>query len=181
MSNRVKQTDKYYQSFTVNQVSLGSNARQNTLVNIPKPLAGYQSKDRALVMELMKVERTGPDMILTNNVSVYDESYFSLVNPDLMTLLQLREAPTTFVKFWRKKVQRTATQTDVTYEQEQMYKDFVLDGRGLLVPGDKFWIASQTNGNTGASHSASFVIYYRFIEIPLLEYLGMIQSQAAAL
>lgn len=49
------------------------------------------------------------------------------------------------------------------------------DGYGFLFAGDKI-NCNVLSTNTGVANTIRFRIYYRFVEVPLQEYLGIIQS-----
>ncbi len=50
------------------------------------------------------------------------------------------------------------------------------DGFGRLVAGDRLHVAG-TSGGMAAAASFAFRIYYRFVSVPLPEFLGIVQSQ----
>lgn len=49
-------------------------------------------------------------------------------------------------------------------------------GHGVLVATDNIYITMNTNGWQGAAN-ADFKILYRFKEVSLVEYIGIVQSQ----
>jgi len=50
------------------------------------------------------------------------------------------------------------------------------DGYGFLFAGDIINV-NVVSANTGASNRVDFRIYYRFVEIPITEFVGLVQSQ----
>lgn len=64
----------------------------------------------------------------------------------------------------------------VTYNEP--FIDDITDGagHGYLVGTDKIY-AQITSSNTGAVNSASVKVYYRWKNVSLTEYIGMVQSQ----
>ena len=51
------------------------------------------------------------------------------------------------------------------------------DGHGQLIAADRFHIGAQTAGMAGATNFR-WRLYYRFVNVPITEFIGIVQSQS---
>ena len=68
------------------------------------------------------------------------------------------------------------TEGGSTHDFPMIYDFQSKDGFGMLLGTDAFhaWVFS---GGTGVALAVSFRLYYRFVQVPVTEYIGIVQSQ----
>jgi len=149
-----------------------------TRVNTPIPRLKVQG-NRATVMELLWLDvmfRGDP----TNGVN--NEKIFTMTIGTIPTLATQTtwDKPTTVaaLKVFTIGLSSTAAEgssTNALFPEPHRYDFQSKNGFGYLLASDAFNMNMFTVGITGAS-SANWKLFYRFVDIPLQEFIGIVQS-----
>lgn len=183
MSSQIRGTnrtyDKFVQKFTVAFNQLQADNPGLLKVSLPKPLTGVPT-NKALVAEICKVEYVEPLLNFPSSGNVVTRVVLLKTgrSPGGNTVRELMVDPTCFlidVDEWFGNAVGTSYYILWQYRLPKE-KDFMVDNKGFLVAGD-FWAFAQTIGySTSTYNDARIDIYYRWVEVPLFEYMGMIES-----
>lgn len=157
-----------------------SGADTTTSASQPVPIQRLQDKGRAQVMEVLKVAITHTAMPVSGAVGEGVDSisvYISTKNQG--TTGTSWAEPTVFAAVLDSS--SNAFTAGGTYMSARPTMPFIFDltdgaGHGYLVATDTVY-AQITSGNTGATNSAIVRFLYRWKNVGLAEYIGIVQSQ----
>lgn len=162
-----------------------------TTIQFPLPVQRLaQEKKKSLVLEILKVASDLPTLNPTAGVFFDFRLYLSTKNPNLPAVftnaleLQLRSSGTT-IWYNSKQTAVDAAGTSTTYgpTNEPLFDDLTDGaGHGILVATDNLFLTLSTvivgsSNSTGVAASATLKILYRWKEVTLEEYIGIVQSQ----
>lgn len=148
------------------------------------PKAIQPAIGKATVVEILKVF-----CLLTNPQDIggagaqqqqYCYAHFSTANHGAVEAgLQAADVFTTFYRFQQGAF--TALGTYGAFEPMMVQMHDLTDGagHGVLVATDNFYVQVGSTA-TGVINAAYFKILYRYKMVPLIEYIGIVQSQQAA-
>lgn len=170
MSRRIlKSLDKFPNFMSGTLSNSSANAFTTTKVNTPLPRIKTSGK-KATVLELLRleVEVTNTDLIANS-----DEVEFEII---------LGTTPTSMVELNDPRVvAKLSIVADIganpgnTIVQYPLIHNFEIDGYGYLLASDYFHVSIDTNGMAAACNYY-WRLFYRFVDIPLEEYIGIVQS-----
>lgn len=165
-----------WMQFTVTQ----SGADTTTTQSQPIPIQRLPDRGRAQVMEILKVAITHTSMPVSASAAENIDSISVYVSTKSQGTTGTSWAePTVFAAVLDS--QSSAFTAAGTYMSARPSMPFVLDltdgaGHGYLVATDTVY-AQITSGNTGATNSAIVRFLYRWKNVGLSEYIGIVQSQ----
>jgi len=137
----------------------------------PIPRSQVLSGNRAIVMELLKLE------VVISNLALNADNefvYWSLATGGVPTDPDSIQKGSTFA-FGRKEMCMLTSGSSID-TQPYVYNMQSQDGFGLLLATDAFHCSVNSN-TTGANLIFDFRLFYRFVQIPVTEYIGIVQSQ----
>jgi len=169
MANRRKDIFPQYMSFAV----VESAANTFTNLRIQLPIARRPGAKKITVIEVLKVmcSLRGETRATSDFVSIA----LSFREADATTILEY-ENPNNF--FWWER-RYTVTTSGATVDNEPY--EFRYDtggGKGFLIATDSIF-ANVLGSSQGNAVTAGFKILYRFVEVGLEEYIGIVQQQSA--
>jgi len=142
-------------------------------VLVPTPIPRIQttrSGNRATVMELLWIEVLFPNIDLSNALANI-VAFFSIGTP-----------PTIVLPFNNPRViaevrvdSHVNTSGAFVTQQPYIYQMQSMDGHGYLLAAESFHVSIFSAG-TGIINDGQWRMYYRFIDIPLSEFIGLVQS-----
>ena len=173
MSKRSSQLDKY-PNYMTGQVTQ-SAADTATVSQFTTPIPRLQTKGgKATVMELLSIEynnnNTALDAINESIGFVFFGGQTSVTFTDLLI-----SNPRVIANVDQFVTGATNVGINI-YKQYGTIKLQSKDGYGFLYAGDAINLL-VTSTNTGVANRVDFRIYYRFVEIPIVEFVGLVQSQ----
>lgn len=163
----------------------------NTTIQFPLPVQRLaQEKKKSLVLEILKVLADLPTLNPTPGIFFDFRLYLSTKNPNVPVALtqqaelQLRSSGTT-IWYTSKQTAVDVGGTSTTYgpTNEPTWDDLTDGaGHGILVATDNLFLTLSTvisaaSNTTGFTASATCKILYRWKEVTLEEYIGIVQSQ----
>ena len=160
-----------------------SAANTATEVTLGTPIVrvGPATNGKSIIMELIKLWVDMPSVDADAAAATSRNSTFSIsttssgATPALTTLDNPRN-----VAFLQQELRNafTAAGTGVLVSSIQPYEWDFTDGagHGILIATDNLFLQAQTAGQTGAS-VFRWKLSYRFKEVSLVEYIGIVQSQ----
>jgi hypothetical protein len=171
--------DKYAQYFDVALTQPSTDGAIQAAVNLPVPRIPTAGK--ATIIEIVSIEygltdskmsATGSGQVLilvslddrTADASTGTLITQSIYNGHTIDYWILRQHQTTAGGIY-------ATEHPTTHSMETN------DGYGFLVATDKLYISMDTTGGTAAM-AAVVTVFYRYVEVSVNEYVGIIQSQS---
>lgn len=193
MPKRAKSDSLTGGSLDVNPQWFGMQVQQTgtdltTTAQIPIPIQRLKDGDRSQVMEILKIEWDLP-AFLPNSTSTLSVALF-LTTKDpalqstsvpLTTFNKLRVQGST-VDYFNRTVATSATFVgDIQYD-EPIIHDFTDGaGHGLLVATDTLFLTIMSeigaSGATGATSNGMCKVLYRWKNVGIQEYVGIVQSQ----
>lgn len=147
----------------------------STIVQTGLPIPRLPIKrGRSLVIEILRMKMFQTNTTTTANGAIY---LFSLTtNPNLLANSTLAiEDPRAIALWWR----QVNSQTAVGFAWAQTEKEIDLTdsaGHGILVATDNLFFAVYS-ATTGVANTGVCRIEYRFKDVSLEEYIGIVQSQ----
>lgn len=155
----------------------GNDANIATGVALPIPRLPI-AKGRALVMELLDAEFYSPSSLYNANQVTYG-AWAITTNPGpTLTPIGLFTDPRT-IKFFERTTINIASATGVSFDTFENNRWFDLTdqaGHGILVATDQLYFVFLS-ANTATANTAAAKITYRFKDVALEEYIGIVQSQ----
>lgn len=150
----------------------------STSVIQPIPIPRLPTKEgKNLVIELLGVEYFDPGIQSVPGVGVVQRQLVILtttssISPSITTALA---EPRQLSQWFRAQI--TATLVGIVNEQVYFYDDLTDGaGHGLLLATDQYYLQSYSE-NTAITNTTVVKIYYRWKEVSLVEYIGIVQSQ----
>lgn len=156
-----------------------SAANTFTQTTVPVPIQRYSAgRERALVMEVLKVffDLGEPDANPAAGGSLL--AFSAYLSTSSQASFPTMDNPVVFA-FGQKVVRGafTAAGTYGTYASDPFTLDLTDGaGHGVLVATDNIFLGAVSSGFTAVS-ACSIKILYRFKEVTLAEYIGIVQSQ----
>ena len=169
---------QYLQGFVT--LSAANTATEVTL-GTPIVRVGPASGGKSIIMEVLKLWVEGPGVDLDNAAATDRNFNFSVSTTSsggTAAIMNL-DNPRTLAKISHElRNAFTAAGTGILFNRiEPMTWDFTDGaGHGILVATDNIFIQGSTAGMTAAG-TFRFKISYRFKEVSLVEYIGIVQSQ----
>lgn len=148
-----------------------SAADTNTTLEIPVPIARFQlRKGKSIIMEILQVKWILDDLVTPGgavNVSGFLSTRSGTPNLTTSTVFSQVRVDGIF-----------ATAVGISYVP-LIYNDVLHDGagHGFLVATDNIYLTVRST-NTSAANLVTAKIFYRFKEVSLEEYLGIVASQS---
>ena len=158
-------------------------ANTATELNLSTPIVrvGPQSNGKAIIMELLKIFVFYPELDLDAAAATGRQLSlaFSTVSSGTTAALPTFDNPRVFAMFVHSvRNAFTAAGTGLLdLQNDPAVYDFGDGaGHGILIATDNIYITGLTAGMTAAA-TFTFKILYRFKEVSLVEYIGIVQSQ----
>ncbi len=130
------------------------------------------SGNKATVMELLWVDL---QLNVTDFVAAGDNAAFSMsIGTAPTTVTSRLDDPRTITSFFQE-ASAAATMVNMDHRIELQS----LDGYGTLLASDSFNVSGVTTGQAAAVQY-DFRLYYRFVEISIAEFVGLVQSTQAS-
>jgi len=161
-----------FPNFMTGQVTqTADDAFTTTLVNTPIPrIQTSRSGNKATVMELLWVELMIPNIKIDKALDVVT---FQMVIGTVPNAIITFNNPRVFMeKIWT--AHFTVSGLFIS-EQPTVYNMQSTDGHGYLLASESFNVSLDSTG-TGQINVAEWRMYYRFVDIPLSEFIGLVQS-----
>ena len=164
-----------YMTLSVTQ----SAADTYTQVSQQIPIQRLATMGRAQVMEVLKVFFQSSDINVQSTAATIRRYNVSLSTKSLASAPNLSE-PTVFALYNKSNLNAfTATGTGMLAQE---FEPFIFDssdgaGHGFLVASDNIYLQIDTL-NTGVVNSAQVKILYRWKDVSVQEYVGIVQSQS---
>ena len=150
-------------------------ADTTTIIQQPLPIPRYPTaKGRNLVMEFLWVDYY--DIIATTTAANTTQLITITTNPTAFanSLTAIQDARL-LDAWWR--VVTFATAVGFLEKPVERYQDLTdANGHGILVAADNLYVGTYSTGTTYAN-SAVIKLAYRWKEVSLEEYIGIVQSQ----
>lgn len=165
--------EKWPQYITAVQTQAAANDAVVTEVNLP--IIRLQTGASATVIEILKIACAPHGVVGTIGGDETFAFAISTAEPDDTSDITVFQDPTTiwFRKAYLSMLTSGAVWMDFT---EMDLTDG--DGHGKLVATDSFYLYFDTTGAAAAAtYTVTWKIWYRFVSIKLIEYLGIVQSQ----
>ncbi len=160
-----------FMSFSMDQG--GADTFVTVKINTPIPRITIQGS-RATVMELLWIDMECKNLLLN---AVSEAVTFGMTTGTPRTdRSDISEGSTIFNLTVR--MQMLTTGAGITVEPWR-YNFQTQDGFGYLLATDSFNAYLESNA-TGVALVGAFRLFYRFVQIPVQEYIGIVQSQQAA-
>ena len=164
---RRKDVYPQYMSFSVTETT--DNTYRN--VRIQLPVARRPGAKKITVIELLNVQVDNRAQSLTGAQNFFAALTFR----DAGIVLPPLSDPNVF--FWTE-IARAETTSGATMEEwPRKYRYDTGGGRGFLIATDS--IFAGVRSNTGGVSTADYKLLYRFVEIGLEEYIGIVQQQSS--
>ena len=148
-------------------------------VSVPTPIPRLTTTGgRSTVMELLWMDVDFRFSIQDPN----EEVVFEMITGTTPTALVGWEDPRTlmFLKWKSQGFPDVLSPQQFTFALEPgpfRYDWQTRDGKGFLLPSDKFHVSIQGSGLAGVSvFTCGWRLFYRFVEIPIAEFVGIVQS-----
>lgn len=157
-----------------------SGADTTTTTAQPIPIQRLPDRGRAQVMEVLKVAITHTAMPVSASAAENIDSISVYISTKSQgTTATSWAEPTVFAAVLDS--QSSAFTAAGTYMSSRPTQPFIMDltdgaGHGYLIATDNVF-GQVTSGNTGATNSAIVRLYYRWKNVGLAEYIGIVQSQ----
>lgn len=166
--------EKYAQYITVTQgVQATANDAISTEVSLP--IIRLQTTSQATIIEILKVNVCPHGPVGTIGGDETFAFAISTAEPDLTSDITVFQDPTTI---WFRKdylALLTSGAAPFTFTELDLTDG---DGHGKLVATDSFYLYFDTTGAAAAAvYTVTWKIWYRFVSVKLVEYLGIVQSQ----
>lgn len=161
------------QTLTLTTTQTGNDASTIIQTGLPIPRLPIR-RGRSLVIELLSVAFYHTNAPTIANAAAY---LFSLTtNPNLLANSTLAiEDPRTLALWWRFINQQSAV--GFSFSQVEKYVDLTDEsGHGILVATDNLFFAVYSTGSAVTNVGVA-KITYRFKDVSLEEYIGIVQSQ----
>lgn len=170
-NNNGTRADIFPNFLTGQLVQTGGDTFTTVLVPTPIPrIQTVRSGTKATVMELLWAEILFPSIDLTAATSNVT-AFFSIGTPPTNVLAF--NNPRLFVEV-RRDAHFTTSGAFVT-QQPFIYNMQSMDGHGYLLAAESFHV-SVFSANTNIANPIQWRLFYRFIDIPLSEFIGLVQS-----
>jgi len=161
-----------------------SAANTATEVTLGTPIVrvGPQTNGKSIIMEVLKVYLQLPDIDLDAAAAtsrVFSISMGTVSRATSTPVVAVLDDPRTFLAVV--KTIRNAFTAAGTGMLDDSTDPVVVDltdgaGHGILIATDNIFIQANTTNQT-AANAFAFKILYRFKEVSLVEYIGIVQSQ----
>lgn len=157
------------------------NTPATATITTPIVRVGQQNNGRAVIMELIRLYASMPlNAEATPAAETFRTSTLTLSTKNLGTAAPNFSDGSVLAQFSNaQRVSFTAAGTGKTVEQlNPMVWDFTDgQGHGVLVATDEMFLQGDTDGWTAALARFDIRILYRFKEVSLVEYIGIVQGQ----
>lgn len=157
-----------------------SGADASTTTSVAIPVQRLPSGTRAQVMEVLKVYFMFPLFpAIASAAETQDTMTAFLSTVSFGTTLTVFSEPRVFAAYYKEN--KGAFTAAGTYMGPQPLEPFTLDltdgaGHGILIATDNIFVQMNSTA-TGASNTVRVKILYRWKNISLAEYVGIVQSQ----
>lgn len=128
--------------------------------------------DEATVIEMLWIDL---DVRITDFIANTDDVTFSVKVGGLPTVVGTFDNPDVIATFGLENHLLTSGATILN--QVRRYSWQSKDGRGLLIAADRIHLAGDSTGQ-GAAVQFNWRIFYRFVNVPIGEFVGIVQSQS---
>lgn len=155
-------------------------ADTTTTETFPVPIQRLPFGNRAQVMEVLKAYFVTTSLpAIASATEIQDVIQIFITTTSFGTTATNFGEPRVFAHYVKN--QRGAFTAAGTYGMTQDDEPFQLDltdgaGHGILVATDNIFMQIASSG-TGASNTANVKLLYRWKNVPLQEYIGIVQSQ----
>ena len=164
-------TDRYPNYFSGLLTLSAANTFTTQAIRLPINRLGRVSGSRGVVLEFMKIR------VLIDNTDL-------VANGDEVTFsMQTGPPPTTDVEEWDNpdcianiQVIHRFTTSGSSFENQNYEIDLTEGGFGQLVAAETLHVSGNATGQAAATHY-HWRVYYRFVSIPAMEMMGILQSQ----
>jgi len=149
-----------------------------TQVSFPIPIQRLQNTGRAQVMEVLKVFFNTP-LINSTAAGVTARSIAVQLTTKSFTSGQPLSEPNLFARYEKEFTNAfTAGGTGILSNEFEPYCFDVTDGagHGILIASDAIFMAVEST-NTSAANSGRIKLLYRWKDVSIQEYVGIVQSQ----
>lgn len=171
-----KTKDVYPNYLTSNVVQTADNAIATEQIFMPIPRVQGQAK-KATVMEFLWVDYAAHGVSLNG---VGEELTFSLTTQKPSTAIAVLRADAPGVLMFSQMLFSVLTSGASLLKWPQTHNFQTADGHGLLVATDSIQANIDTAAQAGGTRAEiDFRIFYRFVDIDVMEYVGIVQSQQA--
>jgi hypothetical protein len=178
MANKGKRQDFYpnYMSWSLTQG--GNDAFVTDKIFTPIPRNQVVTGNKATVMELLWFEIVCHNLTLNNGGEYIVAALSTGPVPTAATLPELDNG--NCLCYVRTEIHLLTSGASVHVQPgNQRYYFQSSDGYGVLLASDTFH-ASLDSFNTGVANHAHLRLYYRFVQVPVSEYIGIVQSQQSS-
>lgn len=157
-----------------------SAADTTTTIDFPVPIQRLQQQGRAQVLEVLKVFWFPPVLPVTGAAAETIDSIAAFLTTSSFGTTTLTYNNPRIISGFDER-QKGAFTAGGTYSQAQFPVPFIQDltdgaGHGVLIATDSIFVQVSSVG-TGASNSVDFKLLYRWKNVSLAEYIGIVQSQ----
>ena len=155
-----------------------SGADTYTQVTFPIPIQRLQNSGRAQVMEVLKVFAETSQLSTVAAGAVAHKIQLQLTTKSFAAEVALSE-PTCFFRYQKENINAfTAAGTGLlNSEVEPNIQDFTDGaGHGILIASDNIYLGCSSTA-TGNSNIGNVKILYRWKDVSIQEYVGIVQSQ----
>lgn len=149
-----------------------------TQVTFPIPIQRLQNSGRAQVMEILKVFCESAALTTVAAGAINHRISVQMTTKSFAAEVLLSE-PTCFFRYQKDNINAfTATGTGGLYQEfEPNIQDFTDGaGHGILVASDNIFLGIASLA-TGAANNVQVKILYRWKDVSIQEYVGIVQSQ----
>jgi len=149
--------------YMAGEVITGGNANTTYSAEIPLPVQRLNNKNRSMVMEILKLQFEIGDDAITSHV------HYGISSSKLTQASGVKPTITNPSIIWMERVKYAASQpATLTVDLTDGA------GHGILVGADKIYLFYNTA--TTAATTARVRIWYRWKNVSLTEYIGIVQA-----
>ncbi len=171
MTRKQQRTDNFpnYMSFTLS--TSANDTFTTTQISSPVPRVGIGANNKATIMEITSAWF----QLITVAMNGADENLqFALSTGGTPTAIPTLSNPNCIIS---DKYKFSLVTTGGSYHPSLMiYSMETFDGFGFLLATDSFHYSLDSNSTAGAL-TIDCRLYYRLVQIPITEYIGIVQSQ----
>jgi len=150
-----------------------------TQFQVQIPIQRLQTQGRAQVMEVLRVKFVASNLIASSAAATQHELAIALTTKTFAAAVTFAE-PTCFAFYQKTNVNAfTAGGTGLLANEVEPYDYDCTDGsgHGFLVASDNIFLQIASVA-TGVANAAQVKIYYRWKDVSIQEYVGIVQSQS---
>ena len=166
-----RKMDRYPQYITDSVVSSAANTWTQQTKPLPVNRVGSTSGNKTRILEIARVEFEVSDQTSTVDATgyrVYVTTKSHATEPNFAD-------PSVIVQDGN--IVWFTTSGSGLYQRQKRIECETSDGYGILVATDNLYVSLKTTNWTAAA-TLRYKIWYRFVDVSLQEYIGMVQAQS---